>query len=184
MRQRRVVIKTGVLNKLLKTSGYPETSEAVFQVFPLEILLFMHNEWYTVLTNFSFPAYVISIYFKSSINYYCFALFVRTIIDGVYFPLDLVVYKRQVEKFIGFVFFSCYFIFTSIVIYFPIENRTVDSISSIFFGFLWVEREVREFNNIIVSCARDMRRLLTPYGRYSSEDNITCVYDCITQGLY
>ena len=85
--------------------------------------------------------------------------------------------------------FSCLYVNTRINFF--INNLLTDtpsivSSSNIFLSSQWVERELREFFNLLVINLNDTRRLLTDYTIYKVDytDYKTLSYDLISQDLY
>jgi hypothetical protein len=99
----------------------------------------------------------------------------------VYAPLDL---SYQPDTQTVAVVSSCFLTYFSLVTYCTTGN--IESISSIYPGFTWVERETQELFDISVSFLSDSRRLLTDYvsGRPDHVNYNTMSYDHLTQNLY
>ena len=114
-------------------------------------------------------------------NHYWFYLYLRMNSTRLYAPLDL---SYQPDTRTVAVASSCFLTYFSLVTY--STNESIDSISSIYPGFIWVERQTQELFDISVNFLSDSRRLLTDYvsGRPDHISYNTMSYDHLTQNLY
>lgn len=114
-------------------------------------------------------------------SHYFFYLYLRINSARVYTPLDLSYIKElRSSSLVSSCYFSSFFLVTHT------NHTTLDSISTIYSAFNWVEREVLEFFDVHILGLRDSRRLLTDYTAFSVDNSSykTTSYDGLTQNLY
>lgn len=126
---------------------------------------------------------------KLSLKYfYWFSVFLRFELSHVFSPTDISAVAFS-SKTISFNYiFSCFFSNLLLTVSIP-NNYTsvVCSLSQLFSGFTWSERELSEFYNLFFIGLRDSRRLLTDYaGQFHGVDDQykTTIYSGLTQELY
>lgn len=116
-----------------------------------------------------------------SASHYFFYLYLRINSGRVYTPLDLsYVGDLRASCLVSSCYFSSFFLVTHTV------HTTLDSISTIYSSFNWVEREVLEFFDVYINGLKDSRRLLTDYTVLDIDNQSykTTSYDGLTQNLY
>lgn len=116
-------------------------------------------------------------------RYFYIVLLLRTFLTDTYFPVDLSFFDSE-KKFICS--FSNFFSATNLNLWGTCKGKVLPSISTLYRGFTWVEREHREFLGITFTGLQDSRRLLTDYTHYAEDNNSykTLSYDLLTQELY
>jgi hypothetical protein len=103
--------------------------------------------------------------------FWLFSLYLNTNLYSIYFPVDLILFfttKNNIENYRGFILFFCYFMGVNLNVKFVVEGKLL-SLSYIYSGLSWVERELKEFNSIFISGMRDTRKLLTNYSTVCTE---------------
>lgn len=121
--------------------------------------------------------------------FYKFTLLLKLKYNDVYFPVDMCFYKNLENRNL-IVGFSSYFTnnYYRLVFSFEKNYETINflSISSIYSGFTWVERELSELNEINFLNLKDGRRLLTDYTTFSidNDEYKTTSYNLAVENLY
>lgn len=106
-----------------------------------------------------------------SSHYFWFHLCLRVNLTKVYFPRDMFCNINDSKVFL-LVPTSCYLTNYNVMVHTEfLTGDPVKSLSLIFFGFSWVEREVKEFFNIFFWGLKDTRRLLTDYVSLSTNNS-------------
>jgi len=152
-----------------------------WQPKPLESLILLNLTspiaFYTKTTT---PSNYLHLSLKNQ-DHYWFYIYLRMNSTRLYTPLDLS-YVTNTETLITVS--SCFLTYFSLVTY--SVGKDIESISSVYRGFTWVERETRELFNISLTLLIDSRRLLTDYvsGRPDNISYNTMSYDHLTQNLY
>lgn len=125
--------------------------------------------------------------FFSHFYYYWFCLFLKINTSNIYFLQDLYIFKKVKSEHICLLNVACYYTSSMLTLYTEVKkNLTIESLSGIYRGFIWVEREVQEFSNLLFCNLLDTRRLLTDYTQ-NTDVNLsykTTHYDILTQNLY
>lgn len=117
-------------------------------------------------------------------NYFYTLLLFRASLKDVYFPVDLSIFNNKKDFLYSL---SSYLNFTNINLWGSIHDSSLHSISRLYSGFSWVEREHREFLGLPFIGLKDSRRLLTDYtdsGADTTKLYKTLSYDLLTQNLY
>lgn len=118
----------------------------------------------------------------SPTSFFYFCTLLRSNFLGLWFPVD----KGLLNSYgLAVTYFDCYLTASTLSIL-TLNAKQVSSISSLFSGFCWVERELREFSNLPFDSLSDTRRLLTDYTLHSAEhDNYKNVgYSLQTQEVF
>lgn len=117
----------------------------------------------------------------SPYEHFWFYAYLRTESMRLYVPLDMS-YINNTES--AVTVSSCYLTGFFIVTY--TNGRELLSLSNIYSSFTWVERELKEFSELLFLGLKDTRRLLTDYtiatADYTSYK--TTSYDGLTQNSY
>lgn len=143
-----------------KSSSNPITEVAA--IWPLDAILLLRDDAYQIHTSTVQPATTLVISLAN--NHYNFSLGLKTELTALYFPLDFCFLADEpngFNKFSGQ--FNNYLSSNSIALFVLTAKPQLISISSLFAGCSWVEREIKEFNLITFLGLRDTRRLLTDY---------------------
>ena len=152
-----------------------------FQPKPLETLILLNlTSPVAFYTKTCTPANYLHLSLREE-DHYWFYLYLRMNSTRLYAPLDLS-YEHDTQT-VALVS-SCYLTYFSLVTY--STHGALESISGIYPGFTWVERETQELFDISVKFLADSRRLLTDYvsGRPDHVSYNTMSYDHLTQNLY
>lgn len=104
---------------------------------------------------------------------------------AMYFPVDLALWKTS-QKLQLQVISSCFFKKDFIHFISAAETNKLMSLSRLFTGFSWVEREAKEFFHVYFIGLKDSRRLLTDYTNLvgTTDSYKTKGYDQVIQDLY
>lgn len=114
-------------------------------------------------------------------EHFWFYAYLRTESMRLYVPLDMS-YIDDLDSLVTVS--SCYMTGFFIVTY--TQGRHLPSLSNIYSSFTWVERELKEFSDLLFAGLKDTRRLLTDYTVATSDYTSykTTSYDGLTQNLY
>ena len=122
------------------------------------------------INNISFKYSLINNIYYVSLNYnyfyYFFLLNYKNLSTLNFYVLDITTFKSININYYYVAYQSIFFDF-KILIETQFKNY-IDSISKIYNGCIWPEREAREFNNIQYNNLKDTRKLLLNYN-YNSE---------------
>lgn len=168
-----------------------------------ELLVLMKNEKKQLILNQNFPYEIFvatnfcPIFFTTTaqpaanVNINVFSrpfyviLLLRSYLSDLYFPVDLSIFNTNKNLVYGF---SNFLSGTSINLWGSLKAKTLYTISTLYRGFTWVEREHKEFLNVNFIGLEDTRRLLTDYTQCSQDIDAdsykTISYDLLTQTLY
>jgi hypothetical protein len=178
------------LKKLLKLDSLSDFKVILKQILPFEMILLSGLQNINFCTS-SIDSSAVVTFFVKYYYYYYSVLCLNCELDCVYFPAELVLFRKNaiVEKTIynSFIYLYCYYKFTRIKINFFICNNKLKSLTGIYRGLNWVEREIKEFKKIFVCGLVDSRKLLTSYFVFYKNNNLYCenfVYDTILYELY
>lgn len=120
--------------------------------------------------------------------FYWFVTFLRFELMHIFFPHDIAYVKRSSDtKAFLFAPLSCFFFHVNLYVHQEVSSfNSTFSLSEVFQGLTWVERELSEFHHLYLVGLRDGRRLLTDYGNYSihHDDYKTVNYNLISQDLF
>lgn len=120
-------------------------------------------------------------------NMYWLNVFCRFDVSHLFFIHDFTVLANRANNDSFFSAYSCYF-FNFSVYHFTFINSasSIPSLSWLFTGATWIERELGEFFNIFFFGLRDGRRLLSDYTNSPSVDYNyrTTMYSGLVQDLY
>ena len=164
-----------------KFVDFTEPYDVWLQPKPLETLILLDMRTAAVFfTKTTSPANYLHFSVKTK-NLYWFYLYLRMNSARLYSPQDLSYEPKASSVAISS---SCYLTYFSLITY--TNTDVIESISSIYSGFSWVERETQELFNFTVRSLVDSRRLLTDYtsGKPDHISYNTTSYDHLTQNLY
>lgn len=156
----------------------------ITEVWPLHTLLLISPVRYNIMT--SSVANASNLIVGVLKNYYTFSLFLKTELNSLYFPMDLSVFSERTSVLQNIaVHYSDYLSSSSTTLLSFVEDAQLYSLSNIYQGFTWVERETKEFDTITFIGLRDTRRLLTDYTFLTDEEEYrTLGYNLTTQEVY
>jgi hypothetical protein len=184
---------TGKLNIALKDKRQKFVTKklVIKQILPYETFILINSENFCFFTNYLGSPFLLNLVID--IRYYYFmCLYLNTELDCVYFPLELSVFLssriNSIDKFTGSMLLYGYFRFTSLRFHFFFYLNDLKSITSLYKGYIWVEREIAEFTNVIITGLLDNRKLLTNYLQLSKFDHYCSDrfynFDSIVHELY
>lgn len=141
----------------------------------------------TLSTNSNLNAITHEILLKSN-YFYWFLCLLRFELTYLFFPHDIAYTKNMKDNnFFLFSPLSCLFFHINIYIRQELSKEcSIFSLSEVFQGTTWVERELSEFHHLYMVGLRDGRRLLTDYGtsQFKNDDYKTVNYNLISQELF
>lgn len=119
-----------------------------------------------------------------SFCYYWFNTFLKFELTNINFFHDMSLIKYNKLNIQTFSVISCLFFYSSLLVN-TTHQFDISSVSSIFSGSTWVERELSEFNSIFFIGLKDSRRLLSDYlsNNYSDDTYKTSSYSTLLQDL-
>jgi len=168
-----------------KTKFYTSNElTTVTEVWPLHTLLLVSTTRYNVLTSSVGNASNLMVGLLK--NYYTFSLFLKTELNSLYFPVDLSVFSERTSVLQSIALhYSNYLSSSTTTLLSHVQDSEVYSLSNIYQGFTWVERETKEFDSITFVGLRDTRRLLTDYTFLTDDEEYrTLGYNLTTQEVY
>jgi NADH:ubiquinone oxidoreductase subunit C len=181
---RQLKIKNKIFNNIESTMVFK-------QVFPYETFLLLFSSNIKFGSSFTESMSVIN-FITDSECYYLSSIYLNAELDCIFFPFEVILFTKKefFEKkiFYCFLLFYCYLRFTSVKFRFITKYNVLKSISGIYAGFSWVERELIEMNSFIINGVKDTRKLLTNYG--ANLDGVNGIlssyydYDFVVQELY
>lgn len=121
------------------------------------------------------------LYVKVSLNNLFFnTLYLKLSLTSLYTPVDI----SNISNKDMFTLFTCFFNF-SYLSYLTTFCSQYRSLTTIFPGLVWVEREIKELTNYVITGLKDTRRLLTDYFQfeYETEEYLTKSYNVKNQNM-
>jgi hypothetical protein len=157
---------------------------AITATWPLDAILLLRDDAYQIHTSTIQPATTLVISLAN--NHYTFSLGLKTELTALYFPADFCFFAEEPNGFYKFSGqFNNYLSSDSVAFFVITAKPQLVSISSLFAGCSWVEREIKEFSLITFLGLRDTRRLLTDYTFLKEEEDYrTLSYDLTIQDVY
>lgn len=134
--------------------------------FPWDNLLFYNLNFYFKTNDFTNKIFINLL--KN--NYYNYSLINLLNFTNFFFLYEIVANKAQNIINIS-VLFNCFITNLNLIYLINIKNK-IKSISNIYPSSIWIERELKEMNNIFFIDLKDSRRLLTDYFQF--EQNFNC----------
>ena len=160
--------KYGKYFKTIKDQEVIKTMDFILPIDSLFIFSMLAN--FKIFTTTLTAANELHFLLPSS-HYFWFHLCLRVNLTKVYFPRDMFCNINDSKVFL-LVPTSCYLTNYNVMVHTEfLTGDPVKSLSLIFFGFSWVEREVKEFFNIFFWGLKDTRRLLTDYVSLSTNNS-------------
>lgn len=137
------------------------------------------------LTTFTFFKSKSDFYYNLNISVhgqsYNAVLLQQTVLNRLPFVVDAYAITEASSS--VFYVLNCFYSNRYTNFFFNISNSGLTSVSPIFKGAVWVERELKEFSSIFVRSLLDSRRLLTDYTVLKTK-NTPLYYDLVTQEVF
>lgn len=159
-----------------------------YSPFPWEIFIENKNQYFHFLYSHNINNINTLFVASSTLSQPVQQNLLLTNLNSIFTYIDGSCYKTE-TNFIYLSSFSC--LYTNTRLTFILNNKisshpTLISISALFLGSQWVERELKEFFNLFIINLSDTRRLLTDYTTevLNTENYKTTSYDLISQDLY
>lgn len=105
----------------------------------------------------------------------------QTILNKLPYLVDA--YTLSTNSHSVFYIFNCFYTNKYVNFCFNITHTHLTSISPLFRGAVWVERELKEFSTLYIKSLLDSRRLLTDYTILKTKDT-PLFYDLVTQEVF